>query len=177
MPAAAPTRTMAHPSIVDSANAPYEYASLPKDSQVFPRRRSSIENSLKLSQSDNQTSSSLLDTMMASYSKAIQERDEALAKLMASSILNEHKIIQKHMGNGIAANPSATTHRNSDDELQILCKNLGQEIELRTAAEVEVQGLKQKMELDKELAEAKEFELKAELEKYKLLLKNAGGLS
>lgn len=124
---------------------------------------------------ENSAFPSLIDVVMASYSKAVQERDEAVAKLSASSILKENAIIQKYLGiEGIAQSNSTKPRNNSDDELQMLCKNLGQEIEMRTAAEQEVEGLKQQMELERSIAASKELELKAQLEKYKLLLSKGG---
>lgn len=133
-------------------------------------RRSSI-NSLASCSTDNPAFSCLIDAVMSSYSKAIQERDEAVAKLSASSIIKENAIIQKYLEiDGMSQNSAAKPLGNSDEELQMLCKNLGQEIEMRTAAEQKVEGLKQQMELERSLAASKELELKAQLEKYKLLL-------
>lgn len=155
--------------IVDSGKAAYNKVIMPCPKDDMPRERSPIQNS-KVLDTNNTATSSLLDIMMASYSRAIQERDEAFAKLASSSMLQQHEVIQKYTRNGPSANPSSSTTRNSDDELQMLCKNLGQEIELRTSAEAEVQGLKQRLELEQKLANAKERELREELEKYKSLL-------
>lgn len=136
---------------------------------------SSIDSSsMSRSTTCHQSSSaltSLLDIMKMSYSKAIEERDLALAKLSLSSILQDNEFIQKHVGNS-SNSPNVIAHQNIDDELQLLCKNLGKEIELRTAAEAEVKSLKEKHQLEQELAAAEKRELMAEVEKYKHMLKN-----
>ena len=144
--------------------------------KVFQVERGpSLENSMPRStfcEQSSTVSTSLLDVMKMSYSKAIEERDLALAKLSLSSILQDNEIIKKRVGNS-SSMQNSTVQQNSDDELQLLCKNLGQEIELRTAAEAEVKSLKEKIQLEQEMAAAQTRELVAELEKYRQLLKNS----
>ena len=151
-------------SVADAAKQAFEEV-------LHPRQLSSAQPQPTPHDNDFQSTSSLLGIMMESYSKAIQERDQALAKLSASLILQDNMLIQSHSGNGTLATKSAAQHGSSDDQLQMLCKNLGQEIELRTAAEVEVQSLKDRLDLERAVAAAKEVDLMAELDKYKNLLK------
>lgn len=117
--------------------------------------------------------SPLLDAMMAEYSNAVRDKDSALASLAAASILKENEVVQKYAE--IARNTRDFQHSSYDEEMLLLCQNLGQEIGLRTTAEAEVQSLKQRLELEKKLAKAKERVLLAEVEMYKGLLKSIGG--
>jgi hypothetical protein len=111
--------------------------------------------------------------MMAEYSNAVRDKDSALASLAAASILKENEVVQKYAE--IARNTRDFQHSSYDEEMLLLCQNLGQEIGLRTTAEAEVQSLKQRLELEKKLAKAKERVLLAEVEMYKGLLKSIGG--
>lgn len=144
-------------STVDLAQEVYE--------NVF-KSTNSYQKQQHSERGDTPEFSSLLDVILASYSAAIKERDDAVAKLSATMIQMDNKIIQKHLVN---SEGGSMTLQNSDDELQLLCKNLAQEIELRTAAETEVQSLKQRLQYERELAVARESELRVELEKYTLM--------
>jgi hypothetical protein len=134
----------------------------------------SAESHSMASGGDGFVFSSLLDTMMNAYFKATQERDEALASLAAASILRDDEIVLKYMAKDseTVTKPANSMQQNIDDEMQMLCKNLGQEIGLRTKAETEVLSLKQQLELEQKLAKVKEHDLMAELDKYKSLLKS-----
>ena len=118
--------------------------------------------------------SSVLETMMIAYSRATQERDEALATLAAASILQNNEIALKYIEKDVetGTKPTISMQQNIDDEMQMLCKNLGQEISLRTIAEAEVLSLKQQLELEQKLAKVKQDDLMVELDKYKNLLES-----
>lgn len=118
--------------------------------------------------------SSILDTMMSAYSRATLERDEALATLAAASILQNNEIALKYIEKDVetGTKPTISMQQNIDDEMQMLCKNLGQEISLRTRAEAEVLSLKQQLELEQKLAKVKQHDLMVELDKYKNLLES-----
>ncbi|KAL3803648.1 hypothetical protein HJC23_003702 [Cyclotella cryptica] len=134
----------------------------------------SVHSHLKACGESSFIISSLLDTIMSAYSKVTHERDEALASLAAASILKDNEIFLKYMATDLGTVTTPTTHmqQNIDDEMQMLCKNLGQEIGLRTKAEAEVLSLKQRLELEQKLAKAKQDDLMVELEKYKSLLES-----
>ena len=121
----------------------------------------------------------LMNTMMSEYTKALRERDEALASLATASILNDHRIMQEQMARRKDNTQSQLSDRNkhdlrmsqcSDDDMFTLCKQLGHEIAARTNAELEVNRLKERMQFERRLSEAKERDLLAEIAKYKKAL-------
>ncbi|KAL7539981.1 hypothetical protein ACHAXR_009781 [Thalassiosira sp. AJA248-18] len=61
----------------------------------------------------------------------------------------------------------ASNRNSSDDDMLNLCKQLGNEIASRTAAETEVNRLNECLEFERKVAQAKEKELQAELARYK----------
>lgn len=122
-------------------------------------------------QSPSEKHSSLLDTMMDGYTKAIKERDEALASLATTSLLKDHNVIQKHTSKQqTGSSRVSVAHQNSDEEMLELCKQLGNEITARTAAEHEVKQLTERLKFEKQLANAKERALLEEIAKYKKAL-------
>lgn len=107
----------------------------------------------------------LLNALLGGYLKAIKERDEALASLSTTSIMNDNSILQGHLAKSNGA--SVPKPKSSDEDMMNICKQLGNEISLRTAAEMEIHTLRERLEFERQIAEAKEKELRAELSRYK----------
>lgn len=114
---------------------------------------------------------SLMDVIMDGYTKAIQERDQALASLATTSIINDNRLVQEQL---VGSNQSSgsqmnneSSHMSSDEDMINLCKELGKEISVRTAAETEINRLNERLEFERKIAEAKEKELREELARYK----------
>jgi len=117
--------------------------------------------------------SHLLDIIMTAYNEATSERDTALATLAVSSVLNDHHIMQVQLARS-KSNKRAqiggmgrqgSMHQGSDDEMLALCKQLGSEIAARTSAELEINRLREQLELERKIAHAKEAELLEQISK------------
>jgi hypothetical protein len=108
--------------------------------------------------------STLLNVIMEGYSAAIRERDRALANLAIASIINENSIMNKYLNSSDA--PSKTKSNSTDEEMLNLCRQLGNEIESRTTAEIEIDRLNERLKFEKKIAQAKERELKVKLARY-----------
>jgi len=131
---------------------------------------SSQSNSLDINPKCDQPYSSLLNVIMDGYTKAMKERDEALASLATTSIINDNRIVQEQLARSNSDSKSQDmkkqgSKKNSSDEddMLTLCKQLGAEIALRTAAESEVNRLNERLEFERKIAEVKENELKRSL--------------
>ncbi|KAL7553767.1 hypothetical protein ACHAWF_017089 [Thalassiosira exigua] len=107
--------------------------------------------------------SSLLNVIMDGYTQALKDRDEAIASLATSNIINDSPVMQRQR----AAKAKGSKASSSDEEMLNLCKQLGNEISSRTTAEAEVNRLNERLEFERKIAEAKERELQAELAKYR----------
>lgn len=137
----------------------------------------SLDNSQYCSEHNHELFSSVINTMMKGYTKAVKERDEALASLATASTLHDHRIIKEQMSKSKNAAKQASGPLNSqsgmaqnDDDMLMLCKQLGNEISLKTSAEIEVSRLNECLQFERKLAEAKEHDLLAELAKCKKAL-------
>jgi len=62
-------------------------------------------------------------------------------------------------------NRQSSGHQSSDDEMLALCKQLGSEIAARTSAELEINRLKEQLELERKIAHTKEAELLEQISK------------
>ena len=115
----------------------------------------------------NRVGSHLIDTIMAAYTEATSERDAALASLSISSILNDHHIMQEQLARKKLGHrtQSGSLHSGTDQEMLALCKQLGGEIAARTNAEMEINRLKEQLELERKVARANEADLLAQLSK------------
>ena len=118
----------------------------------------------------DQAYSSLLQVIMEGYTTAVMERDKALASLAAKSLINENEGISEYTSsqqavikNDLRGNKKSTA---SDEEMMSLCKQLGNEIESRTAMEMEINRLHERLEFEQKIAQAKEAELRAKLASY-----------
>jgi hypothetical protein len=121
----------------------------------------------------DQAYSSLLQVIMEGYTTAVMERDKALASLAAKSLINENEGISEYsdatssqqavIKNDLRGNKKSTA---SDEEMMSLCKQLGNEIESRTAMEMEINRLHERLEFEQKIAQAKEAELRAKLASY-----------
>ena len=92
----------------------------------------------------------LLSVLLDGYAKAVKERDEALASLSTTSILNDNRIIQDQRTKGKGASKAKT----SDEDMVQLCKQLGTEISLRTTAEAEINRLNERLEFERKIWES-----------------------
>lgn len=113
----------------------------------------------------NRVGSHLIDTIMAAYTEATSERDAALASLSISSILNDHHIMQEQLARKKSGHRTQSGHSGTDQEMLALCKQLGGEIAARTDAEMEINRLKEQLELERKIARANEADLLAQLSK------------
>ncbi len=119
----------------------------------------------------NRVGSHLIDTIMAAYTEATSERDAALASLSVSSILNDHHIMQEqlarkksgHRTQSGGMSKQGSLHSGTDQEMLALCKQLGGEIAARTNAEMEINRLKEQLELERKIARANEADLLVQL--------------
>jgi len=109
-----------------------------------------------------QNYSSLLTVIMEGYAKAMKERDEALASLATTTIVNDNRIMQERFAKSNKNMNKGSPKKKSNDEedMLTLCKQLGSEIELRTKAESEINRLNERLEFERKIAEAKENELR-----------------
>ena len=109
--------------------------------------------------------SSLLNVIMDGYTKAIKERDEALASLATTSIINDNRIMQEQLRKSKTLKPQEMNKKagQSDEDMLALCKQLGNEIELRTAAETEINRLNELLQFERKIAQAKADECLAKL--------------
>jgi len=114
---------------------------------------------------DDTLNTSFLQTILDGYTNAIKEKNEALASLATASTLHNHRTIRWNMSKHRAPVQSTQNISNNEDDMLILCKQLGNEISLRTAAEQEIRRLNECMEFERKLALAKEQELRDELER------------
>jgi len=109
----------------------------------------------------DQPYSSLLTVIMEGYARAMKERDEALASLATTTIVNDNRIMQERLSGSKNMNKGSSHKKSSDEEdMLTLCKQLGSEIELRTKAESEINRLNERLEFERKIAEAKENELR-----------------
>jgi len=141
---------------------------------TFAKAASSQNNSMQTHglMSTTNVGSNLLDIIMTAYNEATSERDTALATLAVSSVLNDHLIMQKQLARSTSntrqiaeMSRQGSMHQSSDDEMLALCKQLGSEIAARTSAELEINRLREQLELERKLAHAKEAELVEQLSK------------
>jgi len=109
--------------------------------------------------------SSLLNVIMDGYTKAIKERDEALASLATTSIINDNRIMQEQLRKSKTLKPQEMNNKagQSDEDMLALCKQLGNEIALRTAAETEINRLNELLQFERKIAQAKADECLAKL--------------
>jgi len=114
---------------------------------------------------DTQTNSSLLKVIMDGYNKAVKERDEALASLATTSIMNDNQTLQYQLQMG-SGEPRRNNKGSSDEDVLNLCKQLGNEIALRTAAETEINRLNERLDFEQKCCKAKEDELRNQMSKY-----------
>jgi hypothetical protein len=125
----------------------------------------------------DQAYSSLLHVIMEGYTTAVMERDKALASLAAKSLINENEVMSEYLKSSDAASSQQAVIKNdlrgtkkssgsSDEEMMNLCKQLGNEIESRTAMEMEINRLHERLEFEQKIAQAKEAELRAKLASY-----------
>jgi len=142
---------------------------------VTPERQpvSSQANSVENDPKSDQAYSSLLKVIMDNYTKAMKERDEALASLATTSIINDNKIMQEQLRRSNGSAKSQVKANSSDEDILNLCKQLGNEIALRTAAQNEINRLNEQLEFDQKIAKAKENELRTKLEQCEKSSQNA----
>lgn len=177
LPEAAVTTTKAFLNIV---SLPEDVSSLDNSSprtnelqsadQAFGALSNSFEQQPLLLQSNTLNTRPQMDqqplfsVLMDGYTKATKERDEALASLATTSIMNDNRIIkeQRAKGNYSSSNAGGTPTKGSDEaDMLNLCKQLGDEITRRTAAESEINRLNERLEFERKIAEAKETELRS----------------
>mmetsp|Transcript_6159 Transcript_6159/g.9273 ORF Transcript_6159/g.9273 Transcript_6159/m.9273 type:complete len:635 (+) Transcript_6159:3-1907(+) len=125
-----------------------------------------------VSSSNDRAGSHLVDIIMSAYNEATSERDSALATLAVSSVLNDHHIMQEQLAKAKSnkapiggVKRQSSGHQSSDDEMLALCKQLGSEIAARTSAELEINRLKEQLELERKIAHTKEAELLEQISK------------
>jgi hypothetical protein len=124
----------------------------------------------------DQAYSSLLHVIMEGYTTAVMERDKALASLAAKSLINENEVMSEYLKSSDATSSKQAVIKNdmrgnkkstgTDEEMMNLCKQLGNEIESRTAMEMEINRLHERLEFEQKIAQAKEAELRAKLASY-----------
>jgi hypothetical protein len=127
-------------------------------------------NHVELDTESDQAYSSLLNVIMEGYTAAVKERDRALANLATKSIIEDNVIMNEYLNcsdSMSSAIKKKDLKRNStDEEMLNLCRQLGNEIESRTAAEIEINRLQDRLEFEQKIAQAKERELRAKLARY-----------
>ena len=113
--------------------------------------------SIRSFDAESAQNSSLLNVIMDGYTKAIKERDEALASLATTSIINDNRIMQEQLRKSNTLKPQEMNNKagQSDEDMLALCKQLGNEIALRTAAETEINRLNELLQFERKIAQAK----------------------
>ena len=141
---------------------------------IISKAVSKKNQSTQSSSANDRVGSHLLDIIMTAYNEASSERDTALATLALSSVLNDHHIMQEQLARsksnkraqtGGMSRQGSLNQGSSDDEMLGLCKQLGNEIAARTSAELEINRLREQLELERKIAHAKEAELLEQLSK------------
>ena len=141
--------------------------------KVVSNHNQSVQSYGLVSSANDCVDSHLLEIIMTAYNEATSERDSAIATLAVSSVLNDHQIMQEQLAKRKSNKPPAggkrqsSMQQSSDDEMLALCKQLGSEIAARTSAELEVNRLKEQIELERKIAHAKEAELMDQISKKK----------
>ena len=113
--------------------------------------------SIRSFDAESAQNSSLLNVIMDGYTKAIRERDEALASLATTSIINDNRIMQEQLRKSKTLKPQEMNNKAGqiDEDMLALCKQLGNEIALRTAAETEINRLNELLQFERKIAQAK----------------------
>ncbi len=112
---------------------------------------------------DDALNKSFLQMILDGYTNAVKEKNEALASLATASTVHNHRTIRWNMSKRRAPVQPTQNNANNEDDMLMLCKQLGNEIFLRTAAEQEIRRLKECLEFERKVAQTKEQELLAEL--------------
>jgi len=128
-------------------------------------------NQVEFDTESDQAYSSLINVLMEGYTAAARERDKALANLATTSIIHDNSIMNEYFNSSHSMsrmiNKKDLNRNSTDEEMLNLCRQLGNEIESRTLAEIEINRLNDRLEFERKIAHAKERELRAELAKYK----------
>ena len=127
---------------------------------------SSMTNSVEFDSRSDLAQSNLLNVVMNGYNKAMKERDEALASLAATSIINDNHIMQRYLGSTSGGSKPQAKTGSSEEDMMNLCKQLGSEIEARTTAENEINRLNERLVFEQKVAEARANELLAKIQRY-----------
>jgi len=152
---------------MNSAKSADEAYGLLSNVITLEKQPSSQSKSLNMDPECDQPYSSLLNVIMDGYAKAMKERDEALASLATTSIINENRIMQERLAKSNRGLHSQSvmkwgpkTNSSDEEDMLTLCKQLGNEIALRTAAESEINRLNERLKFERKIAETKENELR-----------------
>lgn len=160
---------------VQPVNEAFDRASNALSHEVQPMSREN-QVDFDFDAESDQAYSSLLHVIMEGYTTAVMERDKALASLAARSLINENEVMSEYLNSSDATlshaviknDPKGKNNksRGTDEEMMNLCKQLGNEIESRTAMEIEINRLHERLEFEQKIAQAKEAELRARLINY-----------
>lgn len=163
-----------HPNVESCAATTETNEAFDTFAKAVSKHDQSVPSFGLVSSANDCVDSHLIEIIMAAYSEATSERDSALATLAVSSILNDHQIMQEQLAKSKSNKPpvggmnrQSSMQQSSDEEMLALCKQLGSEIAARTSAELEVNRLKEQLELERKIAHAKEAELLDQISKKK----------
>lgn len=167
---------------VQHVNEAFDRASNALSDEVQPMsRRHQVD--FDFDAESDQAYSSLLHVIMEGYTTAVMERDKALASLAARSLINENEVMSEYLNSSHATLSQAVIKndlkgnsimsRGADEEMMNLCKQLGNEIESRTAMEFEINRLHERLDFEQKIAQAKEAELSAKLASYENLTQSS----
>ena len=141
-------------------------------SNALLEQRQAVTSTNLLDLTNDCAGSNIFETIMTAYNKVTIERDTALATLAVTSVLNDHQIMQKQLARNKPNQQEqgrmqrqGSVHQSSDDEMLALCKQLGSEIAAKASAELEINRLKEQLELERRIAREKEAGLLEQLSK------------
>ena len=128
-------------------------------------KQPSNSNSRSLDNPDQQ--SSLLSVIMDGYTAAVKERDEALASLATTSLINDNSIMQE-LRRKSNETPKLTQPLggSNDEDMMNICAQLAKEIQAKETLKAEINRLNERLDFEQKIAQAKTDELLAKLAMY-----------
>jgi hypothetical protein len=128
-------------------------------------KQPSNSNSRSLDNPDQQ--SSLLSVIMDGYTAAVKERDEALASLATTSLINDNSIMQEQRRRSNET-PKLTQPLggSNDEDMMNICAQLAKEIQAKETLKAEINRLNERLDFEQKIAQAKTDELLAKLAMY-----------
>lgn len=129
-------------------------------------KQPSNSNSRSLDNPDQQ--SSLLSVIMDGYTAAVKERDEALASLATTSLINDNSIMQEQLRRRSNEIPKLTQPLggSNDEDMMNICTQLAKEIQAKETLKAEINRLNERLDFEQKIAQAKTDELLAKLAMY-----------